>query len=314
MNDVSHSPVLLDEALQALEIRADGRYVDATYGRGGHSDEIVSRLGPCGTLVVLDRDPDAVHDAQQRYGTDKRVLIAKVTFSMLRRYIDDLGLTGQVNGILFDLGVSSPQFDTPSRGFSFRLDGPLDMRMDRDTGITATQWLATASETEIARVIRDYGEERYARRVARAVIRERQVAPIVNTRRLAEIVAHAVPTREAGKSPATRTFQALRIHINRELDELREVLPQAMEVLAPAGRLVVISFHSLEDRVAKRFMRAEAKGEKIPARLPVRDNQIPRRLRIIGRALRPSQSEIKRNPRARSAIMRVAERTGSPNA
>lgn len=314
MNDVSHSPVLLDEALHALHIRVDGHYIDATYGRGGHSGEIVSRLGPHGSLVVLDRDSDAVRDAQHRFAADKRVRIAKLAFSMLRRFIDDLGLVGRVNGILFDLGMSSPQLDDPSRGFSFRLDGPLDMRMDKDAGISAAKWLATASETEIARVIREYGEERFARRVARAVIRERNIAPIDSTGRLTEIVARAVPTRETGKNPVTRTFQALRIHINGELDELRDALPQAMEVLAPGGRMVVISFHSLEDRVVKQYMRAEARGEQVPVGLPVRDDQITRRLRIVGRALRPSPSEIQRNPRARSAIMRVAERTGGPNA
>lgn len=301
---------MLEEALAALRVRADGVYVDATYGRGGHAAEIMKRLGPVGRLLALDRDPAAVRAAQDRHAADQRFQIVGAPFSILQQHVDCLGLAGQVDGILFDLGVSSPQFDDPERGFSFRHDGPLDMRMDTESGVTAAQWINTAPETEIARVIREYGEERFAKRIARAIVRDRAQAPIATTRALARIVARAVSTREVGKDPATRSFQAIRIHVNREIDELREVLPQAVRALAPGGRLVVISFHSLEDRLVKQFMRAESAGAEIPPRLPVRDEQLPRRLRLIGRAMRPSAAEVRRNPRARSAVMRVAERTG----
>ena len=305
---------MVEEALAALRLRADGVFVDATYGRGGHVAEIMKHLGPTGRLLALDRDPDAVRAARARYAVDPRFEIVKAPFSMLLQHVNRLGLAGQVDGILFDLGVSSPQFDDPRRGFSFRHDGPLDMRMDTDSGVTAAQWIHAAPETEIARVIREYGEERFAKRIARAIVRDRAQAPIATTHRLAEIVARAVPTREFSKDPATRSFQAIRIHLNRELVELRAALPQAVRALAPGGRLAVISFHSLEDRLVKQFMRAESQGGEIPARLPLRDDQLPRRLKPIGRGTRPGGAEIQRNPRARSAMMRVAERTGVANA
>lgn len=310
MNESHHVPVLLEEALQALQVKEDGVYVDATYGRGGHAQEILKRLGDRGRLLVFDRDPQACEDARRKLGADARVQIIQGPFSMLVRTIDGLGLAGIVNGVLFDLGVSSPQLDDARRGFSFRTEGPLDMRMDPDAGESASDWLQRAEEGEIARVIREYGEERFAQRIARAIVRERSIEPITTTSRLADIVARAVPTRERKKDPATRTFQAIRIHINRELEEIGEVLPQVLRLLASGGRLAVISFHSLEDRIVKRFMRTEAKGEELPPELPVRQDHFHPRLRIIGKAIRAGEAEARRNPRSRSAVLRIAERTG----
>jgi len=310
VNEHHHVPVLLEEALQALQVKEDGVYVDATYGRGGHAQEILNRLGDRGRLLVFDRDPQACEDARRKLGADARVRIIQGPFSMLARTIDGLGLAGIVNGMLFDLGVSSPQLDDARRGFSFRTEGPLDMRMDPDAGESAADWLQRAEEGEIARVIREYGEERFAQRIARAIVRERSIEPITTTGRLADIVARAVPTRERKKDPATRTFQAIRIHINRELEEIGEVLPQVLRLLASGGRLAVISFHSLEDRMVKRFMRAEAKGEELPPELPVRQDHFHPRLRIIGKAIRAAEAEARRNPRSRSAVLRIAERTG----
>jgi 16S rRNA (cytosine1402-N4)-methyltransferase len=309
VNDHYHVPVLLEEALQALQVKEDGVYVDATYGRGGHAQEILKRLGERGRLLVFDRDPHACEDARQKLGSDPRVKIFQVPFSRLGHIIDGLGLAGHIDGILFDLGVSSPQLDDPQRGFSFRTDGPLDMRMDPHTGESAAEWIDRAEENEIVHVIREYGEERFAKRIARAIVRERTIKPILNTRRLAEIISRSVPTREKGKDPATRTFQAIRIHINRELDELKEVLSQTVHMLVTSGRLVVISFHSLEDRMVKHFLRTEAKGKDFPPELPVRSDQFHPRLKIIGKAIRASESEARRNPRARSAVLRIAERT-----
>jgi len=310
VNESHHVPVLLEEALQALQVKEDGVYVDATYGRGGHAQEILKRLGDRGRLLVFDRDPQACEDARRKLGADARVQIIQGPFSMLVRTIDGLGLAGIVNGVLFDLGVSSPQLDDARRGFSFRTEGPLDMRMDPDAGESASDWLQRAEEGEIARVIREYGEERFAQRIARAIVRERSIEPITTTSRLADIVARAVPTRERKKDPATRTFQAIRIHINRELEEIGEVLPQVLRLLVSGGRLAVISFHSLEDRIVKRFMRTEAKGEELPPELPVRQDHFHPRLRIIGKAIRAGEAEARRNPRSRSAVLRIAERTG----
>lgn len=309
MNEHHHVPVLLEEALQALQVKEDGVYVDATYGRGGHAQEILKKLGERGRLLVFDRDPHACEDARRRMGNDQRVQIHQGPFSTIERMIESLGLTGSINGILFDLGVSSPQLDDPQRGFSFRTEGPLDMRMDPRTGESAAEWINRAEENEIVRVLRDYGEERFARRIARAILRERSIEPIATTRRLAEIVARAVPTREKSKDPATRTFQAIRIHINQELEELMTALPQAVQALATGGRLAVISFHSLEDRVVKHFLRTEAKGRELPPGLPVRHDQFRPRLKIVGKAIRAGATETDRNPRARSAVLRVAERT-----
>jgi 16S rRNA (cytosine1402-N4)-methyltransferase len=302
-----HEPVLRKEAVAALNIRPDGIYVDATFGRGGHARAILEQLGSDGRLLALDRDPQAVASAKRQFADEVRVTIVHGPFSMLGSAVAERGWRGRVNGILFDLGVSSPQLDDPVRGFSFRTEGPLDMRMDVTRGESAADWLNRAEESEIADVLFHLGEERYARRIARAIVRVRAETPILTTKQLAEIVAVAVPTRERSKDPATRSFQAIRLHINRELDELRETLPQAMEALAPRGRLVVISFHSLEDRIVKHFLRAQQKGKELPPDLPVRHAEIQPRLNVIGKALRASADEVQRNPRARSAVLRVAE-------
>ena len=307
MTERAHEPVLRKEAVAALNVRPDGIYVDATFGRGGHARAILEQLGPDGRLLALDRDPQAVASAIQQFADEVRLTIVHGPFSMLGRAVDERGWRGRVNGILFDLGVSSPQLDEPARGFSFRTEGPLDMRMDTTRGESAADWLNRAAEQEIADVLYQLGEERYARRIARAILRTREVTPITTTKQLAEVVAGAVPTRERSKDPATRSFQAIRLHINRELDELRETLPQALEVLAPHGRLVVISFHSLEDRIVKQFMRTQEKGKELPLDLPVRHTEIQSRLKVIGKPLRADEDEVRRNPRARSAVLRIAE-------
>ena len=307
MAEREHEPVLREEAVAALNVRPDGFYVDATFGRGGHARAILEQLGPDGRLLALDRDPQAVASAKQQFAGEVRLTIVHGPFSMLGSAVAERGWRGRVSGILFDLGVSSPQLDDPARGFSFRSEGPLDMRMDNTRGESAADWLNRAEEQEIADVLFHLGEERYARRIARAILRRRVEQPIATTKQLAEIVAGAVPTRERSKDPATRSFQAIRLYINRELDELRETLPQAMEVLAPHGRLVVISFHSLEDRIVKQFMRAQEKGMELPPDLPVRHVEIHSRLKVIGKPVRAGEEEVRRNPRARSAVLRVAE-------
>ena len=304
-----HVTVLLEEAVAALNVRPEGVYVDATFGRGGHSRAILAQLGPKGRLIALDRDPAAV--AAGETWNDGRFALVHTAFSGLGEAVRRQGLD-QVDGVLFDLGVSSPQLDEAARGFSFRFDAPLDMRMDTTRGLTAAQWLNQAAEEEIARVVRDYGEERFARQVARAVVKARAETPLETTRQLATLVAGAVRTRERGQDPATRTFQAVRIFINRELEEVEAALPQAAELLKPGGRLVVISFHSLEDRMVKRFMRSEAEGEQVPPEIPLTAADLrPGRLRLVGKAIRPSEAESRSNPRARSATMRVAERTNA---
>jgi len=308
MADLVHTPVLLEESLEALAIKSDGMYVDGTFGRGGHTRALLARLGAAGRLLALDRDPDAIAVAQPLAERDRRLTVERAPFSMLGKVVRCLGLSGAVNGVLLDIGVSSPQLDCPERGFSFSADGPLDMRMDTDVGESAAQWLAHAKETEIAQVLRDYGEERFAKRIARAIGRARSESPILTTRRLAAIVAAASPSREPGKHPATRTFQAIRIHVNRELDELRACLADVCELLAAGGRLVVISFHSLEDRIVKRFIREQARGEQFPRGVPVMAHETHACLRPIGKAVRASQREVALNPRARSAVMRAAER------
>lgn len=311
MNEPEHVPVLLEEALQALKVRKDGIYIDATCGRGGHTRAILERLGPDGRVLALDRDPEAVAGAQKLFAADPRVRVRHAPFSRLHELLAHEELRGRADGVLFDLGVSSPQLDEASRGFSFLREGPLDMRMDPTTGERAADWIRRAPEAEIARVLRAYGEERYAKRIARAIARERDQSPIATTVRLAEIVARAMPARAPGQHPATRSFQAIRIFLNRELEELASALPQAVAALAPGGRLAVISFHSLEDRIVKHFLRAEAKGREPPPGLPLRTSEIETRarLRVIGKPVRPGEAEVRRNPRARSAVLRVAERT-----
>ncbi len=306
---LTHRAVLLSEAIEALAVRSDGTYVDGTFGRGGHSRAILERLGRGGRLIAIDRDPQAVAAASAI--ADPRFQVWHSPMSELAAVLEAAGVP-LANGMLFDLGVSSPQLDDAERGFSFRADGPLDMRMDTSRGQTAAQWLATATERQIREGIRDYGEERFAKQIAKALVAAREREPIVRTKQLANIVGAAVRTREPGQDPATRTFQAIRILVNRELQEVSLTLPQALAHLTPGGRLAVISFHSLEDRIVKRFMRA-ASYPDLPRDLPLRASELPQMpLKIVGRAIRASAAEIAANPRARSATLRVAERTGAP--
>ena len=303
---LQHRTVLLEEAVDALAIKPGGRYVDATFGRGGHSRRILQGLNAEGRLIALDRDPAAV--AAGRQIADPRLKVIHAAFSGMQEALRAEGVE-RVEGVLLDLGVSSPQLDEAQRGFSFRLDAPLDMRMDTSRGQTAAEWLAQASQRELAEVIKNYGEERFANAVAKAVVAARSGGAIATTRQLAEIVASAVRTREQGQHPATRSFQAIRIHLNQELEELSLALPQAVAALNPGGRLVVISFHSLEDRIVKRFLRDESRPPQLPARLPLRAAELPPpRLRLVGKPIMPTAAEIDANPRARSAVMRVAER------
>lgn len=305
----THRPVMLEEVVEALNIGSAGLYVDATFGRGGHARAIVEKLGPQGRLLALDRDPQAIAEARRLAAGDARVAVVHAAFSNLAQEVARMGWSGKVSGVLLDLGVSSPQLDDAARGFSFRSDGPLDMRMNPAAGASAADWLAKAAEDEIARVLYEYGEERYARRIARSVCTARESQPIVTTRQLAELVAKAVPTRERHKDPATRTFQAIRIQINNELEEVSAGLAQAVNVLAAGGRLAVVSFHSLEDRIVKRFMRDAEQGPGLPAKLPVRHDESARgSLKRVGKAQRPNAVETSANPRARSAVLRVAER------
>jgi 16S rRNA (cytosine1402-N4)-methyltransferase len=310
--DLVHATVLLNEAVEMLQIKPEGVYVDCTYGRGGHSRQILKTLGPQGRLIALDKDPMAVAAAQ--IIRDARFQIVHRKFEDFRDVLSELNVE-KVDGVLLDLGVSSPQLDDAQRGFSFRFDAPLDMRMDTSHGVTAAQWLATVDEGFLAEVISDYGEERFARKIARALVASRQESPINTTRQLSEIVAQTVRTREPGKNPATRTFQAIRIYINGELEELESVLPQCVDKLKIGGRLAVISFHSLEDRIVKRFMRDMAQGDKLPRNLPIRAVDIPLgKLRLVGKAIQASAQELEINPRARSAVLRVAEFTGGLSA
>ena len=308
MESREHIPVLLGESMQALGVIADGVYVDATFGRGGHARAILERLGPAGQLWAFDRDPAAIAAGVALAASDPRLHILKAPFAELPARLAAAGLSGRVNGLLADLGVSSPQLDRPERGFSFSADGPLDMRMDPESGQSAADWLADAAERDIARVLKDYGEERFAKRIARAICTARAERPLRTTGELAALCERAVPTREPGKHPATRTFQALRIQVNAELEQLRALLAGATDLLAAGGRLVVISFHSLEDRIVKRFIRDESSGGALPKGVPVTDDQVPRRLKPIGAAVRAGEDEVRLNPRARSAVLRAAER------
>ena len=307
-----HLPVLLREAVDALAVKREGVYVDCTFGRGGHSREILQRLAGGGRLIALDRDPAALDSA--RGIDDARFTALHASFGGLRAALVEQGLE-RVDGCLMDLGTSSPQLADGKRGFSFRLDGPLDMRMDPSCGVTAAQWLATAAENHIGEVIKRYGEERFARQIARAIVAARSRRAIDSTRQLAQIVEDVVRTREPGQDPATRTFQAIRIFVNQELEELSLALPQALELLGEGGRLVVISFHSLEDRIVKRFMRDNSQPAPVPRGLAVReDERKPPRLRLIGKPVRPSPSELAANPRARSAVLRTAEKLSNRSA
>jgi len=303
----SHVPVLMQEAVERLTLRPDGKYVDATYGRGGHSGYLLKQLGEAGRLMGLDRDPEAIEDARQRFANEERFFIRQANFADMRRVLQEQDWFGEVDGLLMDLGVSSPQLDVASRGFGFSRDGDLDMRMDPTSGASAAQWLSTVKEGELVRVLKDYGEERYARRIAAAIVAARELAPINRTLQLAEIVKAAHPRWERHHHPATRSFQAIRIEVNGELDAIKQALKSASGALRVGGRLAVISFHSLEDRLVKRTLR-----------LPVPDARIPRHLpqpaieghpwKLVGKAVKAGTAELDRNPRARSAVLRVAER------
>jgi 16S rRNA (cytosine1402-N4)-methyltransferase len=307
MNDL-HRPVLLDEVLDALQIKQDGLYVDGTFGRGGHAAAILERLQGQGRLLAFDKDPEALTYAANRFPNESRLIMRRGSFRNLGSVVAELGWQGKVDGVLLDLGVSSPQLDDAARGFSFLNEGSLDMRMNPQEGVSAADWLAKASAEEIADVLWKYGEERCSRRIARAVVSRRETDLICTTRQLAELIAAAVPGRERKKHPATRSFQAIRIFINHELEDLEAVLPQVVKALAPGGRLAVISFHSLEDRLVKRFIREEQRGPQLPPDLPVMPEAFTPRLRAVGKAIRASDSEVQANPRARSATLRVAER------
>ena len=304
----SHITVMLHEAVDALAIKPDGIYVDGTFGRGGHSRQILSRLGEGGRLLAIDRDPLAIAEAQTI--KDPRFEIIPGAFSGLADYLAERGLTGKVDGLLLDLGVSSPQLDDAERGFSFQKDGPLDMRMDPTSGVSAAEWLAYAEAEDIAWVLKEFGEERFAKKIARAIVHDREQTPFTRTRQLAELIARLVPNKEKNKHPATRSFQAIRIYINSELEEVERALHGALQVLAPQGRLAVISFHSLEDRIVKQFIRRQEKGPEIPHGLPLTEAQLAgnRTLRSVGKAMKPSEEEIAANPRSRSSMLRVAQR------
>jgi 16S rRNA (cytosine1402-N4)-methyltransferase len=308
--EVLHLPVMLEEALAQLAIKRHGIYLDCTFGRGGHSRALLRRLDVDGRLLAIDRDPEAIKsDAAQDLLQDRRFQLFHGCFSELADIVRREGLIGRIDGILLDLGVSSPQLDNPDRGFSFMKEGPLDMRMNSSVGLSAADWLAVVSEKELARVLFEYGEERHARRIAQAIVARRTEMPIKTTRQLAELIAEAAPATERHKHPATRTFQAIRIEINHELNELQNVLQQAVQVLKPGGRLVVISFHSLEDRIVKRFIRRESGSKYDPGRLPIRESEIEKGvLKKIGASIRAGRQETEQNPRARSAVLRTAER------
>ncbi len=304
----NHLPVMLESAVDALIREEAGIYIDATYGRGGHCDAILKRLPGGAKVVAFDCDCEAIASAPQVHLDDSRFTLIRARFSEIGHQLQRCFGGLRVNGIIADLGVSSPQLDQPERGFSFSHDGPLDMRMDQDSGTPASFWLSQASESALAEVLRTYGEERYARRIARRIVAERLSSPICTTRQLAELVCASVPAREHGKHPATRTFLALRIKVNQELEELKKFLPQCVELLKDGGRLVVITFHSLEDRIVKHFMREASIGAPGPQAVPFRGRDFRPTLQIVGRPQRPSESEIASNSRSRSAIMRVAER------
>jgi 16S rRNA (cytosine1402-N4)-methyltransferase len=306
----AHAPVLHDEVIAALAIKPKGRYVDGTYGRGGHARSILAALDQDGSLIVMDRDPQAIADARLSLGADERVTIIHDDYANLYMRIDELGLLEQVDGILLDLGVSSPQLDDARRGFSFQHNGPLDMRMNPEQGETAAEWLKRADEAEIARVLWEYGEERHSRRIARKLVEVRQSRPVEDTATLASIISSLMPRPKSGKHPATRSFQAIRIHINQELAQIQRFLETALDILKIGGRLLVISFHSLEDRLVKRFIKAQSTPPRIPRGLPLRDSEIVSNLRLRsgGKAIRAGSSELSSNPRARSAVLRVAER------
>lgn len=303
-----HQSVLLNESVDALAIKADGIYFDGTFGRGGHSRAILSTLNEKGSLYAIDKDPDAISYAKEHLGEDKRFHMIHGSFADIRQFAEEKQVLGKVNGILLDLGVSSPQLDNPERGFSFMQQGPLDMRMDLTQGLSAEQFVNEASAEEMAQIFRLYGEERFAGRIARAIVTAREATPITTTLQLAEIVKEANPKWEKHKHPATRVFQAIRIHVNQELNDLHRFLEQCIDVLAPEGRLAIISFHSLEDRVVKQFMRDKEQGERLPLEIPVRFEETKTNFKRVGKAIMPSDVEVNNNVRARSAVLRIGEK------
>ena len=309
LENYKHTTVLLDEAVNGLNIRSSGIYIDGTFGRGGHSRLILSQLGPEGRLLAIDRDPQAIAAAKSI--EDPRFTIVHGPFSELSHYVRERELVGKIDGVLLDLGVSSPQLDDAERGFSFMRDGPLDMRMDPSTGLSAAEWLMKAEADDIAWVLKTFGEERFAKRIARAIVERNRVEPMTRTKELADLIADASPFREKHKHPATRSFQAIRIYINSELEEIERALDGALEVLAPQGRLSIISFHSLEDHIVKRFMRHHSRGAQVPAGIPLTEEQLRsmggRTLKALGKMM-PSEAEVADNPRARSSVLRIAER------
>ena len=310
MSDSSyqHVTVLLQKAVDSLEIKEGGFYIDGTFGLGGHSKAILSKLDSTGRLLVFDKDPNAILTAKKLQQIDARVDVFPGSFTKMPEVVERENLTGKISGILLDLGVSSPQLDDASRGFSFMNNGPLDMRMDSSMGITAAQWIASASEKTVAQILKDYGEERYAKRIAKAIVEERQKNAITQTSQLAEIIKGAHPNWDKHRHPATKSFQAIRIFINRELEELKTLLDSTIELLAVGGRLVIISFHSLEDRLVKRFIQQQCSGDNFPADLPITDDKLNRRVKKINKAVKASNEEVKNNPRSRSAVMRIAEK------
>jgi 16S rRNA (cytosine1402-N4)-methyltransferase len=308
-SEFAHRAVLLDESIAALAIDPDGIYMDATFGRGGHSAHILNFLSSKGRLIALDRDPAAIA-AANKFSDDPRFSIHHTAFSNLEEVLENLGLHGKVNGILMDLGVSSPQLDDAERGFSFMREGPLDMRMDTSRGISAAQWLAKADEQDITQVIKEFGEEKFGKRIAHAIVNTRQLTPITTTAQLAQIIDEAVPVKDKFKHPATRSFQAIRIYINSELDEIRTGLKAALNSLDSGGRLAVISFHSLEDRLVKRFVREQSRGLQVPTRMPLTQAEIDvsKAMKAVSKAIKPSEVELQNNVRARSSVLRVAEK------
>lgn len=308
MQEFGHSTVLLNEAVTALNIKPSGNYVDGTFGRGGHARKILQNLNQDGRLWVIDKDPVAIAHAQALQESDKRVHIYRGSFADLMALATEHELVGCIDGVLLDLGISSPQVDDPERGFSFMNDGPLDMRMDPESGRSAAEWLNQADEDEIAQVIKQYGEEKFGKRIAHAIVAARKEHPITRTTELVALIEQAIPVKDKYKHPATRTFQGIRIFINRELDDLKNCLDDVINVLASGGRLAVISFHSLEDRLVKRFMRDQSRGDQYPVGLPIQETELNKKITIIGKAQKASADEVEQNQRARSAVLRVAER------
>ena len=303
-----HLPVLLNETVESLAVKADGIYIDGTFGRGGHARQVLSRLSEQGRLLGLDKDPAAIATANELSLQDPRFSIEQCSFADMSAVVNEHLWQGKVDGILLDIGVSSPQIDVADRGFSFQKDGPLDMRMNPDVGMSAAEWLATAKVEDITFVIKTLGEERFGKRIANAIVETREHTPIVSTTQLAALVDKAMPFREKNKHPATRTFQAIRIYINNELEDLKAGLEQSLDVLAIGGRLSVITFHSLEDRIVKRYFRDEAKGDDLPSNFPIRAADLHPRIKLIGKATKAGEQELAINPRARSAVLRVVEK------